>query len=63
MARTRKTVRLKVGSRTSGTSEGDRSDPQGMESQEKSQAKGVKRGKRRRRWDPVVTAAELAKEN
>ena len=62
MARTRETVRMEEGPRTSGTSRGDRSDPQGMESPEKLQVKDVKRVKRRR-WDPAVTAAELANEN
>ena len=62
MARTRKMVGMDEGPRTSGTSRGDRSDPQGMEFPEKLQVKGVKREKRRR-WDLAVTAAKLAKEN
>ena len=50
---------MEGGARTSGTSRGERSEVQGMESLAKLQMKSVKRGKRRR-WDLAVTAAKLA---
>ena len=60
MVRIRKMVRMEEGPRTSGTNRREISEAQGMASPAKLQVKSVKRGKRRR-WDPVVTAAELAR--
>ena len=62
MVRTRKIIRLEERPGTSGAGGRGGSDIQGIESQSEMQTKGAKKGKKRR-WDLVVTAARLMREN